>query len=168
MKEIHFYSNKIKSLIILIISVGFCLLFIQSYDKLENQILYKVIILHFGFLLFLFSSIYSILLLLRRKPLLSITNSGIIIHNLLRKPVSVKFEEISKFSVSDTRYRGLKTTEYIHIVLKYPENASHKKFPIYSNAQNVIQSDILNIKTSKLLEILNKKLSSFHSQENFD
>lgn len=161
MNEIHFYSNKIKSLFLLIVSIGFCLLLSQFYRKLGNEGLGKIILFYLGFTIFIFSSILSILLLLRTKPLLTITDAEIIIHNILRKSVSVKFEEISKFFISNNTFRGIKTTEYIHIVLKYPENASHKKFPIYSNAQNVIQSDILNIKTNKLLEILNKKLESY-------
>ncbi|WP_261512981.1 hypothetical protein [Chryseobacterium paludis] len=54
----------------------------------------------------------------------------------------------------------MKTTEYINIVIKYPKNVPQKKFPVYSSAQNMIQTDMLNIKTSELLKILNKKLNS--------
>lgn len=166
MKEIHFYSNKIKSLILFIISGGFCLLFILFYEKLENESLFKVIISHLGFLLFLFSFIYSMFFLIRRKPLLTITDAEIIIHNLLRKSASVKFEEISKFFTSNTTYHGIKTTEYINIVMKYPKNPSQKRFLGYSNSQEIIQTDMLNVKTSELLKILKKKLKSCQSQDN--
>ncbi len=160
MKEIHFYSSKIKSLFLLLGSIGFCLLLSQFYRKLGNEGLGKTILFYFAFTIFIFSSIFSMLLLLRRKPLLSITDTEIIIYYLLRKSVSVKFKEISKFFTSNTKFRGMKTTEYINIVIKYPKNVPQKKFPVYSSAQNMIQTDMLNIKTSELLKILNKKLNS--------
>lgn len=161
MKEIHFYSNKIKSLFLLIVSIGFCLLLSQFYRKLGNDGLGKIILFYLGFTIFIFSSILSILLLLRTKPLLTITDAEVIIHNLLRKSVSVKFEEISKFLVSDTRYRGIKTTEHIYIVMKYSKKEPSKVFSGYFNVEHMIQTDNLNIKTNKLLEILNKKLKSY-------
>jgi hypothetical protein len=166
MKEIHFYSSKIKSLLLLIVSIGFCLLISQFYKNLGNEGLGKVILFYFGVTIFIISSILSTLLILRRKPLLIITDTEIIIHYLLRKSVSIKFEEISKFFTSNTTYRGIKTNEYINIVMKYPKNPSQKRFLGYSSSQEIIQTDMLNVKTSELLKILNKKLKSCQSQDN--
>lgn len=167
MKESHFYSSKIRSLFLLIVSIGFCLLISQFFRNLGNEGLGKVILFYFGFTIFIFSSILSLLLLLRRKPLLSITDTEIIIYHLFIKSVPVKIEEISKFSTSNTTYRGMKTSESINIVMKYPKNAPRKRLPLYSNAQNVIQTDMLNVKTLELLKILNKKLESCQSQDNY-
>lgn len=162
MKEIHFYSSKIKSLLMFIISSVFCYLFFHFYKKLDNENLFKVIISHLGFILFLFGFFYSIILLLRRKPLLTITNTQIIIHSTLAKTVLINFEDISSFFVSTTRFRGIKTTEYIFIVTKssMKNKDSSKLYTEFSNPKHSIQTDILNIKTNDLLKILNDKLKN--------
>lgn len=100
MNEVHFYSSKIKSFFLLIISGFFTFSFIYFYDDLKYKNLFKVIILYLGFALFLFGVIYSMILLLRRKPLLSVTDTQIIIYDILRKPVTLNFKDISHFMLS--------------------------------------------------------------------
>lgn len=121
-----------------------------------------VVILHnLGFILFLSSLIFSIVLLLRRKPLLTVTDQQIIIYHMLGKSSSIDFEDIDSFYVSDTRNRGIKIAEHILIVLKSPEkNDKNGKFPAYSS--HMIQADILNVKAKFLLELLNTRLETFN------
>ncbi|WP_410693326.1 STM3941 family protein [Chryseobacterium sp. SIMBA_038] len=160
MKDLHFYSNKTSNLFLFIVSFLFCVAFVYFYEDLQRKSLFKIIISHFAFILCLFGSAYSFLLLIRRKPLLTISNTHIIIYNLLRKDISVNFEDISKFTVSiTTNYRGIKTTEQINIILKSntKNNNLSSEFPIL---HEIIQTDILNIKTNDLLKILNDKLKN--------
>ena len=142
--EIHFYSNKIKSLIMFIISSVFCFLFFNK--DLENEGLGIIIIFYLGFLLFSFGFVYSILLLFRTKPLLTITDKQIIIYNLLRKPTTINFEDILSFYISNTTFRGIKTSESICIAIKGD--------PFGRNG-NIINTYLLNVKTNALLEELN-------------
>ncbi|MEN4759987.1 STM3941 family protein [Chryseobacterium sp. C39-AII1] len=154
MKEIHFYANKTSNLLLFIISTLFCFAFIYFYDDLQNEISLKVIVLHLTFMLFLFIFVVSFLLLIRRKPLLTITDVQIISYNILRKNNTVNFKDISKFYISKNTFRGIKTTEYIYIVLN---NSKEKKSLFLLDQQN-IQVDILNVKATDLLKILNDRL----------
>ncbi|MBB4807725.1 hypothetical protein HNP38_003041 [Chryseobacterium defluvii] len=168
MKEVHFYSNKIKSSILLVISGLFTFSFVYFYDGLKHKNMFNVIVLHLAFLLFLFGVVYCLLLLLRRKPLLTITPTQIIIYNVLKKADYVNFEDISGFFVTNTTHRGIKTTEHINIVMKNPKQIKTslsktllKFFPQFSHVRYSIQTDILNVKTSSLLILLKKKLKAY-------
>lgn len=147
-KEVHFYSNKIKSLIALVISFIFILAFLNK--KLGNAGLGLIIMFYLGFLLSLFGVAYSILLLFRTKPLLTVTDKQIIIYNLLRKPTTINFEDISSFYISNTTFKGIKTSESIYITIKTDPDSFGKK-------DNTINTDLLNVKTIALLEILNSR-----------
>ncbi len=147
-KEVHFYSNKIKSLILLIISFIFIFAFLNK--KLGNAGLGLIIMFYLGFLLSSFGVVYSILLLFRTKPLLTVTDKQIIICNLLRKSTTINFEDISSFYISNTTFRGIKTSESIYINIKSNPDPFDRK-------ENVISTDLLNVKTSALLEILNSR-----------
>lgn len=168
MNEIHFYSSKIKSLILLIISTIFTFSFIYFYDDLKYKSFFKVTVVHLGFILFLFGVIYSMILLLRRKPLLTITDTQIIIYDIFRKPVTIDFKDISSFSVFSTYHRGLKTNEQICIVMKFQKKKANsfwnrnisKIFPSFSYVQYGIQCNLINAKTNELLKLLNKRLRS--------
>ncbi|WP_442784946.1 STM3941 family protein [Chryseobacterium sp. MYb264] len=151
MNEVHFYSNKTKNLLSFITSAIFCTAFIYSYEDLQNKKLTTVIISHLAFLLFTFGSGSTFLLLIRKKPLLTITNTEIIIYNLLSKTISVKFENISNFYIHKSTYRGIKTTESINIV--YNRKNKQKFFGSHN-----IQTNTLNVKTEDLLKILNSYL----------
>lgn len=147
-KEVHFYSNKIKSLIALVISFIFILVFLNK--KLGNAGLGLIIMFYLGFLLSSFGVIYSILLLFRTKPLLTVTDKHIIIYNLFRKPTTINFEDISSFYISNTTFRGIKTSESIYISINSNPDPFGRK-------GSVINTDLLNVKTSALLEILNSR-----------
>lgn len=156
MKETHFYSSKIVSFVMFVFSAIFTCGFI--FMDIDRYSLFKIIMLKLGFVLFLFGLIYSLILLFRRKPLLTITDRQIIIYNMFRKQTIVDFEDIKSFYISNSAYRGIKTTESICIVLKPDKNKKSSKFSFYFH--QAIQVDILNVKTKVLLRILNTKLKS--------
>ncbi|MFN1217424.1 STM3941 family protein [Chryseobacterium kwangjuense] len=161
MKEHHFYSSKMTSFILLVVSAVFVYLYF-SIDQ-DRSSVFMVVIYNLGFVLFSLGLIYSIVLLFRRKPLLTITDHQIIIYHMFAKPVSVGFGDIVSFYVSDTRHRGIKTAEHIFIVLK---SADQKRKGGKSSPfnQQSIQVDILNVKTKVLLDLLQTKLRDFNQQ----
>jgi len=120
-----------------------------------------MIMLYLVLIILIFGIIYSLILLFRRKPLLTVTNSQIIIYNILGKSSAVNFEDIKSFHVSNTTHRGIKTSEQINIFLKHPKENSSKKsvFSLYFTQH--ISVDILNVKTKVLLELLNDRLKNF-------
>ncbi|MBL1223079.1 hypothetical protein JET18_19705 [Chryseobacterium sp. L7] len=164
MKELHFYSSKMTSVILFVISAVFVYLFF-SLDQ-DRYSVFMVVMHNLGFALFSLGLIYSIVLLFRRKPLLTITDHQIIIYHMFAKPVSVGFGDIVSFYVSDTRHRGIKTTEHIFIVLKsaYQNRKGGKSSPFN---QQSIQVDILNVKAKVLLELLNSRLETFNDVKKF-
>lgn len=169
MKEENFYSNKLTSFLLLLISSIFIILGIFLGKKLIDfeENLFKSIILIFSFLLFLFGFVLSLLLLTRKKPLLTITNTQIIIHSALYSSKTIQIDNIKSFFIVNNHYRGIKTNRQIFIELHKPtENYTKTWFyrflnkvskPI-ANSQYSIQTDFLNIKQQKLLELLNKKI----------
>lgn len=144
MIEVHFYSNKIKSLLQLVIACAFIFIFFNK--NLGNAGLGTIIMFYLGFLLFSVMAVYSILLLFWTKPLLTITDRQVIIYHLLRKPKTINFEDILSFYISNTTFQGIKTSESIYITIK--GDPCGKK-------GNIINTDLLNVKTSALLEELN-------------
>jgi hypothetical protein len=150
--------------------LGISLIFIflsVKYD-LGNKNMGTVIIFNLGFVFFLFCGICSLLLLLRRKPMLTVTDRQIIIYNFIRKPKVINLEDVSSFYTSTQKHRGIKTIEFVHIAMKaLPKNKhsfqkeSLKFFP----NNEVIHADILNVKTKTLLELLNSRLASFNNHE---
>lgn len=171
MKEEHFYSNKLTSFLLLLISSIFVIAGILLGEKMIDfeEKLFKSVIFIFSFLLFSFGIVLSFLLLTRKKPLLTITNSQIIIHNVLTPSKTIQIDNIKSFLIVNTHHRGIKTNRQIFIELKRPTEKYTKtwfyKFlnkiskPI-ANSQYSIQTDFLNIKQQKLLELLNKKIKN--------
>lgn len=95
MKEVHFYSSKIKSLFLMILSGIFTFgLWRIDFGK-ENLPLAGV--LYLALVLFAFGFVYAGLLLFRRKPLLTITDQHVIIYNVLRKPTTIDFDDVLLF-----------------------------------------------------------------------
>lgn len=82
---------------------------------------------------------------------------------------TIQFENIKSFFIVNSHYRGIKTNRQIFIELNKPSEKYSKtlfyKFlnkinkPI-ANSQYSIQTDFLNIKQQKLLELLNKKIKN--------
>lgn len=171
MKEEHYYSNKLTSFLLLLISSTFVVIGILLGGNMIDfeQKLFKSVILILGFLLFSFGIILSILLLKRKKPLLTITNSELIIHSVLNPSHNIPFDNIKSFFIVNTRYRGIKTNRQIFVELKNPTE-NHTKTWFYkflckisipiANSQYSIQTDFLNIKQQELLEHLNKKIKN--------
>ncbi|MDR6516589.1 STM3941 family protein [Chryseobacterium camelliae] len=167
MNEIHFYSSKIKSLILLILSSAFVYLFIHFYEELIYKSLFRIIISYLGCILFSFGIVYSMLILFRQKPLLTINNNEIIIYDPLWKKILVPFENVASFFLTSSSYRGINTSHQINIVLK---NGTVKKskiissiFPQFENVEYAIQVSMLNIKAKKLMIILNSYLNIHNS-----
>lgn len=166
MKEVHFYSGKIKSLIMLIVSSIFT---VGLYHiGFKNDSLFLMMILYLAFVLFLFGIVYSLLLLFRTKPLLTVTGQQMIIYNVLRKPTTINFDDVLLFSTSDMKHHGIKTTEFIHIVLKHPKknsnllnNISPRLFGNSESREYSFQIDMINVKTKVLLDLLQSKIKPY-------
>jgi hypothetical protein len=114
LKEENFYSNKLTAFILLLISSIFVIAGIFLGEKLINfeEKLFKSVILIFGFLLFSFGIILSLLLLTRKKPLLTITNSQIIIYSALTSSKTIQIDNIKSFFIVNNHYLGIKTNIY--------------------------------------------------------
>ena len=167
MKELNFYSNKLTSFLLLIISSILVTGGIFVSEKILNfeDKPFKTTFLIFGFLLFVLGIILSLLLLFRRKPLLTITDNQIIIHNVIAKSKIVEIDNINSFFIVNNYHRGIATNRQIFIELKKPYtkysntwlyNLIFKMSKPIANSQYSIQTDFLNIKQKELLEILNK------------
>ncbi|PKF74802.1 STM3941 family protein [Chryseobacterium sp. PMSZPI] len=167
MKEHHFYSSKIKSIILLIISSAFTIGLSQLNFGDEN--LFVMVMLSLGISLFSFGILYSILLLVRTEPLLTVTDKQIIVYNVLRKPTFIRFDDVALFFISDMRHYGIKTSEYIYVIMKKPkenENIIDKVtltiFPQFKGIRYSIQTDMLNVKAKVLLELLNSRIRPYN------
>lgn len=166
MKEHHFYSSKIKSLVLLIISSVFTLgLF---YLDFGDKDLFIIVILSLGIALFSFGILYSILLLVRTEPLLTVTEKQIIVYNVFRKPTFIRFDEVALFFISDMRNHGIKTSSYICVIMKKPkenpnviDKVSSTVFPQWNGIRYSIQTDVLNVKAKVLLELLNSRIRPY-------
>lgn len=167
--DLHFYSSKIKAFFLLLVSSLFVFCAIFFYKTIFDFELkpFKSIMLLFGFIIFVFGIIISVLHLIRTKPLLTVTTNEIIIYNILTKQINVNFEEIKSFYVITTHYRGIANNRQICIELKkptkkYSDSWLYKlllKFDIKTaNTQYGIQTNFLNINHKKLLAILNEHL----------
>ncbi|RXM49699.1 MULTISPECIES: STM3941 family protein [unclassified Chryseobacterium] len=167
MKEQHFYSNKIKSIILLVISSVFTIGLSQLNFGDEN--LFVIVMLSLGITLFSFGILYSILLLVRSEPLLTVTDKQIIIYNVLRKPTFIRFDDVALFFISDTRHYGIKTSEYIYVIMKKPkenmnivDKVALTVFPQFKGVRYSIQTDMLNVKAKVLLELLNSRIRPYN------
>ncbi|OCA78350.1 hypothetical protein BBH99_08665 [Chryseobacterium contaminans] len=167
MKEHHFYSSKIKSLILLIISCVFT--FGISYIDFKDENLFIIVMLSLGITLFSFGILYSILLLVRTEPLLTVTDKQIIVYNVLRKPTFIRFDEVALFFIVDMRHYGIKTSSYICVIMKQPkentnviDKVSSTVFPHLKGIRYSIQTDILNVKTKVLLDLLNSRIRPYN------
>lgn len=173
--DLHFYSNKIKAFFLLLVSSLLVFSVIFFYKKMFDFELkpFKSITLLFGFFIFVFGIIISVLYLIRTKPLLTVTTNEIIIYNiLLTKQINVNFEEIKSFFVITTSYKGIANNRQICIELKkptkkYSDSWFYKlqlKFSTkIANSQYVIQTNFINTNHIRLLTILNEYLKK-HQQ----
>ena len=171
MKELNFYSKKSSSFLLLVISSLFVIAGIFLEDKMIifQEKPFRTIILILSFLLFAFGIILSILLLTRRKPLLTITDNQIIIHSVLTSSKTVEIKNVKSFFIVNTYNRGFATNRQIFIELYKPtENYTNTwlyKFiskiskPV-ANSQYSIQTDFINIKQQELLKILNNRIKN--------
>lgn len=167
MKEHHFYSNKIKSLILLVVSSVFTIGLSQL--NLGDESLFVIVMLSLGIILFSFGILYSILLLVRTEPLLTVTDKQIIVYNVLRKPTFIRFDDVTLFFVSDVRHYGIKTSEYIYVMMKKPkenvnviDKVALTVFPHFKGIRYSIQTDMLNVKAKVLLELLNSRIRPYN------
>ena len=173
--DLHFYSNKIKAFFLLLISSLLVFSIIFFYNDFFNFELkpFKSTMFLFGFIIFVFGIIISILHLIRTKPLLTVTTNEIIIYNVLTKQINVYFEDIKSFYVVTTHYRGIANNRQIYIEMKKPTKKYRDswfyklllKFDIkIANSQYGIHMYFLNINHKKLLDVLNKQLKKITNQ----
>lgn len=171
LKELNFYTNKLSSFLLLFISSTFVVGGIFLSDKMVDfeEKPFKSVILILGFLLFTFGIVLSILLLTRKKPLLTITDKQIIIHSVLTSSKTIEINNVKTFFIVNNYHRGIKTNRQIFIELKKPtENYTNMWFYKFhskiskplANSQYSIQTNFLNIKQQKLLKILNEKIKN--------
>ena len=167
--DLHFYSNRIKAFLLLLISSLVVFSGIFFYKNIFNFELkpFKSIMLLFGFIIFVFGIIISVLHLIRTKPLLTVTTNEIIIYNVIAKQININFQEVKSFFVITTSYRGITNNRQICIEMKKPTKKYSDswfynlllKFDIkIANSQYGIQTNFLNTNHIKLLAILNKYL----------
>src|SRR5690606_42121858 len=83
------------------------------YFAILTLSLHDALPIFFGFLLFVFGIILSLLLLFRRKPLLTITDNQIIIHNVIAKSKIVEIDNINSFFIVNNYHRGIATNRQI-------------------------------------------------------
>lgn len=174
MEELNFYTNKLTSLLLLFISSIFVFGGIFLGDKMLDfeEKTFESIILILAFFLFTFGIVLSILLLTRKKPLLTITDKQIIIYSVLTSSKTIEINNVKSFFIVNNYTRGIKTNKQIFIELKKPtENYTKMWFYKFlskiskplANSQYSIQTDFLNIKQQKLLEILNGKIKTSYN-----
>jgi hypothetical protein len=167
--DLHFYSNRKKAFLLLLISSLLVFSGIFFYKNIFDFELkpFKSLMLLFGFIIFVFGIIISVLNLIRTKPLLTVTTNKIIIYNVLAKQININFEEIKSFFVITSSYRGITNNRQICIEMKKPTKKYSDswfynlllKFDIkIANSQYGIQTNFLNTNHIKLLAILNKYL----------
>lgn len=164
MSEIHFYSDKFKIMILLILSFAFVYLFIHFYEKITRNSLFVIMMSHIGFVILSFGILYFLMLLFRIKPLLTINSSEIIIFNPLRKKMVIPFTDVAHFYISMNSHKGIKTSDHINIIMRNKRPGEHRMikntFLPSENLRYTIPSDVLNIKTKKLITILNSYLEN--------
>ncbi|KMQ67010.1 STM3941 family protein, partial [Chryseobacterium koreense] len=171
LKYVNFYSNKQTSFVLLILSS----LLVTGGFIARNSILnfednmFKSIVMILALMLFAFGVVLSLLLLFRKKPLLTITDERIIIYNIFTKPNIVEINNIKSFFIVNTIQRGITTNRQIYIELIMPtekfRNSLYYKLinkinKPFANSQHAIQTNFLNIKQKDLLKILEKKLKN--------
>jgi hypothetical protein len=166
LKELNFYSNKLTSSLLFIISTITLIGGVFVRDKIINfeDTPFKSTFLILGLIFFTFIIILSLLLLFRRKPLLTITDNQIIIYNVLAKTKLVDISNIESFFIVNNYHGGIGSNRQIFIEMKKPDIKYSNSWlyklllkfskPV-ANSQYSIQTDFLNIKQKKLLKILN-------------
>ncbi len=107
--------------------------------------------------------------MVRTEPLLTVTDKQIIVYSILRKPTFIRFDDVALFFISDMRHHGIKTSEYICVIMKKPkenpnviDKVSSAVFPQLEGIRYSIQTDILNVKAKVLLELLNSKIRPYN------
>lgn len=140
------------------------------FDKIREE---KSVLFFIGYIFFAFLMIFSIFLSIYylanlKKPLLIIKNDEIQINNFLAKSTIVNFSNIKSINLITQYNKGIPTNKQILIEVVNPSEKYKNSF-IYkvineisttkiANSQFVIQCTFLDIKSEKLLDILNKKL----------
>jgi hypothetical protein len=168
--ELHFYSNKRKAFLLLTISTTFLvcgfLFWKQIIDFSNHPIKSSIFLL--GLFLFTFGVIMAVILLIRRKPMLSLDDSQIIIYDIFRKPIFLNFTEIKSFELFELRSQ-YSTNREILIELKNPTKKIQtslyyklmKRISLkIANTRYSIRPQFINVDRNKLMEILNLKLKN--------
>lgn len=168
--DIHFYSNKLKALLLLIISSTFIFCGFIFWDILldfSNHPFQSLMII-LGMSLFVFGIVMAVILLLRVKPLLSVNDKQIIIYDIFRKPTALNLNEIKSFELFEIRTL-YSTNREILIELKNPSTKIRSS--LYYKLMNQFSQKIANTKYSirpqfikanhnDLVKILNQKLKN--------
>ena len=166
---ISFYSNIEKASLMLIgssiFTFGCILVFNENINFKLN--LFKGIMFFLGIILFGFGVIVSFLLLIRKKPMITLTENELIIFNVIRKEKIVKFKDIKSFFIVNTYHRGFVSSRHIFVEMKKPSEKYSNSwyYNIYKifgvemvNSEYSLQTTFIDINHKELLKILNKKL----------
>lgn len=167
--KIDYYPNIEKASLFLIGSVIFTFGSVLVFkDFLNyNQNIFKGILIFLGTILFALGGIHSLFLLVRKKPLITLTENELIIFNVIKKEKIIKFKDIKSFFIVNTYNKGFVSSRHIFIEMKKPtEKYSnswyyklYKKFGVeIANSEYSIQTTFIDVNHKELSKILNKKL----------
>lgn len=175
MKKIEIFPSKIKATILLVINFFFTVSIVFLFNDINlNKGVFDKIITVLGLILFFSGTILSIKLLLRKEPLVVITDEKIFIKQVWQKSIKINFKDVKSFEIISIYNRGFRTNTQIFIEMKEPvgkyKNSAQYKFlfwfsPKFANSQYAIQTTFLDINYKELLKILNKKLKSQYQPE---
>lgn len=166
---LHFYINRKKEIRDLVVATIFVFVLLFLRDKLMNfelnPIRGSIIAITIVFLFFVI--IHSIILLLRNKPSITVTETEIILYKLFGKLIIVKFSDIESFNILTTYHKGIPSSNQIVIELKKPsEKYSRTWFYKFlklfgskvANSQYGMLTNNLDIKSEELFKILKRRL----------
>src|SRR5690554_75844 len=170
-ETLNFYSNKTQAIILFLISSFFVFAGILLRERLFHFEThpFKSSALVLGLFMFTCGAIFSILLIFRSKPLLTISENQITIYNVIYKKRIVNINDIESVFSVNTYHRGIVTNRHIYIELKTPSERYRKTWfykllHIFSkriaNSQYGIQTDFLNINQQNLLKIIEEKIEA--------
>lgn len=167
--KIDYFPNIEKASLFLIgsfiFTLGSVLLFKDFLNY--NQNIFKGILTFLGIILFALGGIHSVLLLARKKPLITLTDNELIIFNVIRKEKIIKFKDIKSFFFVNTYHKGFVSSRYIFVEMKKPteKHSNSWYYKIYkmfgveiANSEYSIQTTFIDVNHKEFLKILNKKL----------
>lgn len=165
--EINIYSNKQKALFLFLICFAFLFSSIIYSQKIKMFLsnTFAYVFIH----LIMIAGLYlSLVLLFRRKPLLTITDTELIIYNPLYKTKKIRLEDVKSFQLFEVRLNFSRSSEILIELNRETEVADENfYFKILrkissrlANTKYSIKPYFLKVNKNNLLNILNKRLKN--------